>query len=254
MLKNTVINLHSVPCLSASDQHLTVHKVYDTIGFIRFFRVPFMPQTPYYIAIVGPSGSGKSTLSENLQQHCLNELSLPVQVVSEDAYYHPLDHLSLAQRTEQNFDTPDALDHDLLLKHLCALQRGETVAMPRYDFTRHTRLLDTDTLQPSPVVILEGLFLLTEPRLRAHFQHQIFITLPEDLCLARRLARDQRERGRSTQSVRQQFLQTVVPGYAKFVAPYKPYADTMIDGQLSPQAMLEAAWLALKPQLKTLRN
>lgn len=182
---------------------------------------------PFFIAIAGPSASGKTTLARQLaEQLGMHEH----QVIAEDAYYHDHPQLSEADRAQLNFDHPDAFDHNLLAQHLEALQNGQPVHIPVYDYARHRRSQESRRLKPDAVVIVEGLLLLHRPRLREYFHHSVFLDVDLELCFRRRMARDIHERGRTPEQVQQQFQQTVQPMYEQFVEPSMQFADQVASG------------------------
>lgn len=179
---------------------------------------------PYLIGVAGPSCSGKSLLAAHLAAR------LDAAVLPLDAYYRPLDHLSPAQRARYNFDSPEAIDSDLLLSQVQQLHRGESVRLPAYDFATHTRLAQTVELAPQPWIILEGLFALYWEALRTMLGTKIYVELDEELCLQRRIERDTRERGRSRESVIRQYRATVAPMALQYVHPSRAQADLLISG------------------------
>lgn len=177
------------------------------------------------IGISGASASGKSCIARNL----LSELgSDQVSVISEDAYYKDLSHLSFEERSNTNFDHPDSLDHDLLLQHLQRLQNGESVDIPKYDFSNHLRMQETRHIDEHRIIILEGILLFVDKPLRELMDIRIFMDTPLDVCLIRRLQRDIVQRGRSLDSVLEQYQHTVRPMYFQFVEPSKRYADIIV--------------------------
>ncbi|MCH8550452.1 MAG: uridine kinase [Natronospirillum sp.] len=206
------------------------------------------------IGIAGASGSGKSTLAAGLQTRLEEHLSAPVLLLGEDAYYRDQSALSLAERATQNYDDPAALDHDLLLQHLQQLRSGRSVQQPDYDYTRHTRSDETVLLEPAPCLLVEGLFLLARPALRHELTVSLFVDTAPDLCLLRRLRRDMASRGRTAESVLQQYEQTVRPGYIRHVAPSRAQADTVVDGSRETTAMIDQGWRALCAALPRLRT
>lgn len=186
----------------------------------------FVPQAPRLIGVAGGSCSGKSTLAHAIAAMMEGSAA----VVPMDAYYRSLAHLSLPERARFNFDAPEALEHELLVEHLRALKRGDTVEIPEYDFASHTRKATTRTICPAPLIIVEGLYALFWETLRALFDATVFIETPPGLCLERRIARDVRERGRTEASVRAQFAATVQPMYERFCAPTGPLAGIILPG------------------------
>jgi uridine kinase len=182
-------------------------------------------QRPVIIGIAGGSGSGKSTLLEKM----IDALGTGfVTVIDHDAYYRDLSHLSLAERTEVNFDHPNTLDTDLLVEHLDELLDGGTVNKPVYDFSQHTRSGAFETLGPRPVIIVEGILVLTDRELVDRMDIKLFVDTEDDVRLARRIRRDICERGRTVESVLDQYESTVRPMYIQFVEPTKRIADIII--------------------------
>ncbi|MGL5653377.1 MAG: uridine kinase, partial [Vibrio sp.] len=145
-----------------------------------------------------------------------------------DCYYKDQSHLSMEERVKTNYDHPNALDHDLLCQHLEMLARGEAVEVPEYSYTEHTRTASTTTMTPKKVIILEGILLLTDPRLRSLMHATVFMDTPLDICLLRRVKRDVQERGRTMESVLKQYQQTVRPMFMQFIEPSKQYADIIV--------------------------
>ncbi len=177
------------------------------------------------IGISGASGSGKSLLSNTI----VNELgSSRVAVISEDAYYKDMSHLSFEERCNLNFDHPDALDHSLLCEHLDALQRRETIQMPIYNHSTHERLKETQPIGEHTIIVLEGILLFYDEALRSRMDIRIFVDTALDICLIRRLRRDIHERARTIDSVLEQYEKTVRPMYLQFIEPSKRYADLIV--------------------------
>ena len=177
------------------------------------------------IGIAGPSASGKSLLAHTI----INELgSEQVVVISEDSYYKDCQTLSYEQRALINYDHPDSLDHDLLKQHLAQLQMGQTVHVPIYDHSEHRRTDKTRTIGKHTIIVLEGILLFAEPKLRELMDIRIFMDTALDICLLRRLRRDIIERKRSLESVMNQYQETVRPMYMQFIEPSKRYADLIV--------------------------
>lgn len=149
-------------------------------------------KSPMLIGIAGGTGSGKSTFAQRLLALFPNNIT----VISYDNYYKPQDHLSFEERIRTNYDCPDALDTDLLVKHLRSLRNGESVDVPNYDFTIHTRKAELTRLEPSPIIIVDGILTFHDERLREMFDIKIFTDADADDRILRRLRRDVRERGR----------------------------------------------------------
>lgn len=177
------------------------------------------------IGIAGPSGSGKSLLASTI----VNELgSKQVVVISEDAYYKDLGDMPQNVRAESNFDHPDSLDHDLMMKHLAILRSGQQVAIPEYDHSTHQRLESTQLIENHTIIVLEGILLFYDPKLRDMMDIRIFVDTPLDICFIRRLERDIVERQRKVESVIKQYIKTVRPMYQQFIEPSKRHADIIV--------------------------
>lgn len=177
------------------------------------------------IGISGASASGKSLLANTI----LSELSSEqVVVIPEDSYYKDHPTMPDEERAKINFDHPDAFDHDLLCKHLELWQQGKSVDVPRYDFTNHRREPETHRVGQHTIVILEGILLFAEKKLRELMDIRIFMDTPLDICLIRRVRRDVIQRHRTFESVLLQYETTVRPMYLQFIEPSKRYADIIV--------------------------
>lgn len=184
-----------------------------------------MDSNPYIIAIAGPSCAGKSELA----QAVADELSASVLVL--DSYYRDLSKMTPSERSWVNFDSPDALDHELLIEQVRCLSRGGVVERPVYDFATHSRDPRGERFAANNLLIVEGLFALYWHELR-HLAHtKIFVDAPDDVCFRRRKLRDLAERGRTLESVIAQFKETVQPMAARFVRPTSEYADLVLSGE-----------------------
>ncbi len=190
-------------------------------------------KSPMLIGIAGGTGSGKSTFAQRLLALFPNNIT----VISYDNYYKPQDHLSFEERIRTNYDCPDALDTDLLVKHLRSLRNGESVDVPNYDFTIHTRKAELTRLEPSPIIIVDGILTFHDERLREMFDIKIFTDADADDRILRRLRRDVRERGRDIDGVIAQYLGTVKPMHGIYVEPTKKYADIIINGGKNKTAL-----------------
>lgn len=179
------------------------------------------------IAISGASGSGKSLFTENLLKEFAEE-GKSVQILREDHYYRAQDHLPMEEREKVNYDHPLAFEHELLVEHLLALKSGNSIEYPQYCYKTHTRLQQTETLISAPVIIVEGIMLLASPELNSLYGIKIFVDTPLDICLLRRMKRDMAERGRSFESVANQYESTVKPMYHQFIAPSRFTADVIV--------------------------
>jgi uridine kinase len=181
------------------------------------------------IAIAGASASGKSLIANTIFNELCAELGTDqIGIISEDAYYKDQSHLSMDQRVLTNYDHPKAFDHGLLCEQLVALKNNQAVDIPRYSYTEHTRMAETTTLTPKKIIILEGILLLTDTNVRAQLDASIFIDTPLDICLMRRLKRDIELRGRSMESVIEQYTATVRPMFLQFIDPSKQHADIIV--------------------------
>lgn len=191
--------------------------------------------TPLVIGIAGGSGSGKTTVANVILERVGAQ---HIAYLPHDAYYKDLSKLPHNQRTEINFDHPNSLDTELLIVQLKELIAGNAVEMPVYDFKIHSRTPYTIHLDPQPVIMVEGILIFSEHDLRELFDVKIFVDTDADIRFIRRLQRDISERGRSTESVVQQYLSTVRPMHLEFVEPSKRYADVIIpEGGLNVVAM-----------------
>jgi uridine kinase len=177
------------------------------------------------IGICGGTGSGKTTVANRI----LESVSAgEVVFIQQDSYYRNLTDLPLDYRHIANFDHPDALDNDLLVNHVRRLKAGEAVDLPVYDFRTHTRMNETRHVQPKPIVIVEGILIFADPRLLEQMDIKVFVDTPDDIRFIRRLRRDLDERGRTLESVIEQYVETVRPMHMQFVEPSKRHADVII--------------------------
>jgi len=181
------------------------------------------------IAIAGASASGKSLIANTIFDELCDELGTEqIGIISEDAYYRDQSHLAMEERVLTNYDHPKAFDHDLLCEHLKTLKNNQAVDVPVYSYTEHTRLSETTTLTPKKIIILEGILLLTDPNVRDQIDASVFIDTPLDICFIRRLKRDIKQRGRSMESVIEQYDATVRPMFLQFIEPSKQHADIIV--------------------------
>lgn len=179
---------------------------------------------PLIIGVVGGSGSGKTTVARAIH----TATGIDAAFVDQDAYYKDLAHLTLDERRRVNFDHPDALDNDLLVEHLEALAAWQPIQKPTYDYAAHTRAAAVVTVTPSPIVIVDGILLFFDPRLRDYFDIKLYVDVADDIRFIRRLQRDVEERGRSMADVIRQYLTTVRPMHLEFVEPSKRWADVIL--------------------------
>lgn len=186
---------------------------------------PTQPAAPLVIGVAGGSGSGKTTVSRAILERVGRER---IAFLQHDSYYNDLSHLPLDERRGVNFDHPDAFDNGLFVQHLDALIGGQAVPVPTYDFADYTRLPEVTTVPPQPVVLLEGILIFADAELRRRMDIKLFVDAEGDMRFIRRLQRDLRERGRTVESVTEQYLKTVRPMHLEFVEPSKRYADIII--------------------------
>ncbi|HVF47307.1 MAG TPA: uridine kinase [Pyrinomonadaceae bacterium] len=177
------------------------------------------------IGICGGTGSGKTTIARAIVDAVGAK---KVVLVEQDSYYRNLADMPLDERHQANFDHPDSIDSEMLVNHLLRLKQGLKVEMPLYDFKTHTRSNKIETIEPKPVVIVEGILIFAEPRILDLLDVRVFVDTPDDVRFIRRLQRDMSERGRSVDSVIGQYYRTVRPMHHEFVEPSKRYADIII--------------------------
>jgi uridine kinase len=180
---------------------------------------------PVTIAVAGGTGSGKTTVSNQILERVGSK---HIAYLPHDAYYKTLDQLPAAEHDRINFDHPDALDTPLLIQHIKQLQHGLPVEIPIYDFTTDRRKTETYHVEPQPIILVEGILIFVELELRELFDIKIFVDTDADIRFIRRLRRDIAERGRSVESVIEQYLNSVRPMHLKFVEPSKRYADVIV--------------------------
>jgi uridine kinase len=177
------------------------------------------------IGVAGGSGSGKTTVVRRIVQSIGAD---QVTVLEHDRYYRDRPDLRLEERASLNYDHPDSLETDLLVRHVLALRAGDAVDVPMYDFARYARHRSTETVPPRRAIIVEGILIYTDPALRALMDVKVFVDTDDDIRFIRRLQRDTAERGRTVQSVIDQYLGTVKPMHLDFVEPSKRYADIVL--------------------------
>ena len=181
------------------------------------------------IAITGASASGKSAIASTVHKELCNDLGCEeIGIIAEDSYYKDQSNLEMSERVKTNYDHPSSMDRDLLIQHLKDLKNGIAVDVPVYSYVDHTRTGETKHFTPKRIVILEGILLLTDERVRQLADISVFVDTPLDICFIRRLQRDMEERGRSLQSVIDQYRATVRPMFLQFIEPSKQYADIVI--------------------------
>ena len=178
------------------------------------------------IGIAGGTASGKTTLARKLYESTKKVGS--VSILRFDDYYFKMDHLTYEERCKINYDHPDSFDIELLISHLKELKNGNSINKPTYDYVVHNRAKETELIEPSNVIIVEGILIFAIPALREMFDVKIFVDTPDDIRLLRRLKRDVEDRGRTIESVSTQYLETVRPMHEAFVEPSKKYADLIV--------------------------
>lgn len=200
---------------------------------------------PYIIGIAGGSGSGKSTFAARIKEAFPTQVSL----VSCDNYYLPHDDLPLEERAHLNYDAPEALEFDLMVKHLEQLKNGQAALCPVYDFTQHTRSDKVTEIKPRPIILIDGILIFHDESLRNCMDLKIYVETDADERILRRARRDMLERGRDLDSVIDQYLSTVKPMHNTYVKPTKVFADIILNGGKNEQA-----FALVKAQIEQLLN
>lgn len=188
-----------------------------------------MPEPLTIVGIAGASGAGKSQIAFELNRRLQQtKLASQVNVIHEDSYYNDQSALVFEEREKTNYDHPDAFEHSLLVEHLRAFRAGHSIDVPVYDYSVHNRSETTTLLNPSSILILEGILALHDPEVRDLLDIKVFVDVPLDTCLARRIRRDTVDRNRSVNSILDQFESTVRPMYFQFVEKTKDFADIIV--------------------------
>jgi len=203
---------------------------------------------PLVIAIAGGSGSGKTTVANVILERVgVNRIIY----IPHDAYYRDLSSIDSSERSKVNFDHPNSLETELLISHLHELKKWQPIQMPIYDFTTHTRKAATKSIAPQLIIVVEGILIFAEPKLRELFDVKIFVDTSDDIRFIRRLERDIAERGRTMGNVIRQYLETVRPMHMDFVEPSKRYADIIIpeggQNQVAMDMVISRIEALLKP-------
>lgn len=180
---------------------------------------------PIVIGITGGTGSGKSTIAREIYES-FNEKN--ITMIEQDSYYKDQSNLEPEERVKTNYDHPKAFDNDLLIEHIKSLVAGETIEKPIYDFSIHNRLKETITVEPNQIIIVEGILIFENEKLRDLMDIKIFVDTDADVRIVRRIVRDINERGRTLESVINQYLTMVRPMHLQFTEPSKRYADLII--------------------------
>jgi len=177
------------------------------------------------VGVAGGTGSGKTTLARTMLKELGNSNAV---LIPHDSYYKDNKDLSFEERKNLNYDHPDAFETKLLIDHLKRLQLGDKIEMPTYDYSQHTRSSNSITINPCPVILVEGILVLAESKLRNFFDIKVYVDTDPDIRVLRRISRDISKRGRSFESVREQYLSTVKPMHDAFIEPSKRYADIIV--------------------------
>jgi uridine kinase len=222
-------------------QRLRLQNVRSTLNAMTMVR------TPLLIGIAGGTGSGKSTLASHLLRMYVRE---GVCLLEQDSYYRDRSHLSASERAGLNYDEPEAIEHDLLLEHIKSLLSGKAIEKPVYCFKTHTRSREVQVVHPTQVILLEGLFALWDPRARLLMELKIYVDTAADLRFLRRARRDVCERGRTIDSVIEQYLDTVRPMHEMHIEPTKAYADLVVENNGNPNELLTIAEQAAAQALR----
>ena len=188
---------------------------------------------PLMIGIAGGTGSGKSTFTDRLKEMFGEDIA----VLYHDNYYRSNDGVPMEKRREINYDHPDSLETELLVEHLIKLRSGTAVMSPVYDFSQHNRTTETIRVEPKKIIIVEGILVLADQRLRDLFDIRIFVEADADERILRRAMRDLQERGRDIEDIMRQYLATVKPMHYMFVEPSKAKADFVINGGMNPVSL-----------------
>lgn len=197
------------------------------------------------VGIAGASGAGKTTLARKLVQ----SLGKHAVMICQDSYYQDLSHLSHNERAQMNFDHPNSIDFELMHQHILALKEGKNISQPIYDFKTHSRTNETAEVEAKKILIVEGCLLLAIPEIRELLDIKLFVDTDLDICLIRRIERDQKERGRAFQDIQNQYFATVRPMFFKFIAPSRAFADMIIPAHHENEVVLNFIASKLLPDV-----
>ena len=212
--------------------------------FLLLFCQSLLAET-LVVGISGASGAGKTTLARKLARSLGNHAVL----ICQDSYYRDLSHLTHDERTQVNFDHPNAIDFELMRTHILALKEGKNISQPIYDFKASTRTHETAQVEAKKILIVEGCLLLAIPEIRELLDIKLFVDTDLDICLIRRIERDQKERGRAFQDIQAQYFATVRPMFFKFIAPSKTFADMIIPAHHENEVVLDFTASKLRPDV-----
>ncbi len=201
--------------------------------------------------VAGGSASGKTTVVKNILKHTSET---DVVIINHDDYYHNQDHLTPEERRQINYDHPRSLDNELLYSHLKQLLAGETIEKPVYDFITNTRSEKVETIEPKPIIIVEGILVLENRNIRSLSDMNIFVELDDDTRFIRRLTRDIEERGRTMETVINQYLSTVKPMFHRHIKPTKRYADVIIPNDHKHDIAVDLVATKIKDILAKLKH
>lgn len=202
---------------------------------------------PLIIGVAGGSGSGKTTVVKHIIES-IGETN--ILLLQHDSYYRDLKHLPFEERTKQNFDHPSALETELLIRHIEALKEGYQVEVPIYDFTKHIRKEETNVVKPKNIVLIDGILIFSEKKLRRQMDIKLYVDTDDDIRLLRRIQRDIMERDRSLENVLDQYQEFVRPMHLEFVEPSKRYADIIIPRGGENEVALKMVNALIQEQLK----
>ncbi len=205
---------------------------------------------PLLFLVSGGSASGKTTVVREILKHTKED---NVIKINHDDYYHNQDHLTMEERKNINYDHPKSLDNDLLFEHLKELLAGNSIQKPIYDFVRNTRSDELETIHPKPIIIVEGILILHDKRIRNLSNMNIFVELDDDTRFIRRLTRDINERGRTMQSVIDQYLSTVKPMFHTYIRPTKRHADVIIPNDHKHDIAVDLVATKIKVSMNALK-
>jgi len=198
------------------------------------------------VGITGGTGCGKTTIVHQLLEHFSKDDTI---LISQDDYYHDLSHLSYDERVQINFDHPDSIDFALLEQHLKTLKKGSLIEKPEYSFVEHNRSVNTRTIVPKRIILLEGILIFTLPEIRKLLDLKIYIKAHSDIRLQRRIKRDVQERGRDIEEITERYENTLKPMHERFIAPVKQYADLIITNNEQGNLNLDAVYAAIQTRL-----
>lgn len=200
----------------------------------------------YIIGITGGTASGKTTFVNLLKQRFSNQ---EVIIISQDEYYKPLSHVSIQEREQTNFDHPNAIDFKLFHEHIVALKAGNSIHVPNYCFSTHDRLAQTTPMAPKKVLIIEGILILSQVEIKKACDYTLFIDAPHEVRVQRRLKRDVSERGRTPESVLEQFNKNIAPMHEAYVTPVKANVNLIIDGTKEMESNVDKISALINKQL-----